>query len=97
MKRVRKVNKINVHNRIKKDLAEVGLGDDEIGTGDRKSATSGPFKPVRDHILVLCGCVCVCVRERVCVCVCVRACACACVCVCTRARACMRDVHDLLV
>jgi hypothetical protein len=51
VKRVRKalkVGKINGHNRFKKDLAEVGLGDDEIGTGDRKSAKSGPFKPVRN-------------------------------------------------
>ena len=71
MKRVRKVRKINGHNRIKKDLAEVGLGDDEIGTGDRKSAKSGPFKPVRDQILVLCVCVyvCVCVHARARACV----------------------------
>ena len=41
---VKRVHKIKGQNQIAKDLKEVGLGDDEIGTGDRKKAKLGPFK-----------------------------------------------------
>ena len=41
---VKRVHKLKGHNRIAKDLKEVGLGDDEVGTGDGKEAKAGPFR-----------------------------------------------------
>mmetsp|Transcript_37005 Transcript_37005/g.54316 ORF Transcript_37005/g.54316 Transcript_37005/m.54316 type:complete len:835 (+) Transcript_37005:88-2592(+) len=41
---VKRVHKLNGHNRILNDLKSVGLGDNEIGTGDRVRSATGPFK-----------------------------------------------------
>jgi len=41
---VKRVHKLKGHNRILKDLKSVGLGDNEIGTGNRKHSATGPFK-----------------------------------------------------
>ena len=41
---VKRVHRLKGHNRIHRDLTEIGLGDDEIGVGDQGPSGQGPFR-----------------------------------------------------